>query len=64
MMGNMPGWAGSDIQSNLTTVSNDFEQKRLNAKHHFNKSHSKTLAIKGCMGKEEVHPIHQRERVL
>lgn len=56
MTGNMPGWAVSDIQTNRTAVSNDFEHKRLNAKNHFNKSHSKSLAIKGFMGKGDVHP--------
>lgn len=56
MMGDMPGWAVLDIQTNQTAESNDFEHKRLNTKNHFNKFHSKSLAIKGLMEKGEVHP--------
>lgn len=55
----MPGWAISNIQTNLTAVSDDFEQKRLNTKNHFDKYHSNSLAIKGFMEKGGSPPCPQ-----
>lgn len=32
MRGNMPGWTVLNIQTNLTAISNDFEQKKFEYK--------------------------------
>lgn len=59
----VPWWeicqAGLSQISKRNTVSNDFEQKKkkkkLSTKNNLNKSHSKSLAIKGFR-KKEFHP--------